>query len=149
VTDIAPELPDEALGHLQETLLRAVLSRESLPGGGQPVDLPDLPFVLRQPAVFLSNENLAGSLSLEALPVPVHILSQEDMVEEARESGDRAYLHFQRTQEEGDAVRVTLEAKIIPQDPGQHALGLSGVQVKFRKVDGQWVTVEDPRFLAT
>jgi hypothetical protein len=46
-------------------------------------------------------------------------------------------------------MRVTLEAKIIPQDPRQHTLSLSGVQVKFRMIDGQWVTVEEPRFFAT
>jgi hypothetical protein len=149
VTDIGSKLSDEALGHLQETLLRAVLSRELLPGGRQAVELPDLSFVLRQPVVLLSNENLARSASLEGLPIPVHVLSQEEMVEEARQHGDIAYLHFQPAQQEDDAVGVTLETKIIPQDAGQHALGLSGVQVWFRQVNARWEAIDEPRFFAT
>jgi hypothetical protein len=148
VTEIGSTLPDEVLGHLQETLLRAVLSRGSLPGGRRPVEFPDLSFVLRQPTVLLSNENLARSVSLEGSPVPVRVLSQEAIVEEARERGDTAYLRFQPAQQEGDAVIVTLEARIAPQDPGVHALGLGGVQVRFQQVDGRWETVNEPRFFA-
>jgi hypothetical protein len=110
--------------------------------------LPDLSFVLRQPTVLLSNENLARSVSLEGSPVPVRVLSQEEIVEDARERGDTAYLRFQPTQQEDGAVRVTLEARIAPQDPGVHAVGLSGVQVGFQQVDGRWETVGEPRFFA-
>jgi hypothetical protein len=149
VTESGSKLSDEVLGHLQETLLRSVLSREALPGGRRPVEMPDLSFVLRQSTVLLSNENLASSVSLEGLPVPVRVLSQEEIVEEARERGDTAYLRLQPAQEEGDAVRVTLEARIVPQDPGSLALGLSGVQVRFQQADGQWETVDEPRFFAT
>jgi len=130
-------------------LLRSVLSREALPGSRQPVEMPDLSFVLRQSPVLLSNENLASSVSLEGLPVPVRVLSQEEIVEEARERGDTAYLRFQPAQEEGDAVRLTLEARILPQDPGSLALGLSGVQVRFQQADGQWETADEPSFFAT
>jgi hypothetical protein len=149
VTDSGSKLPDEVLGHLQETLLRSVLSREALPGGTRPVEMPDLSFVLRQSTVLLSNDNLASSVSLEALPVPARVLSLEDIVKEAQERGDVAYLRFQPALEEGNAIRVTLEAKIIPQDARQHALGLSGVQVKFANADGRWMTVDEPRFFAT
>lgn len=149
MTEVGSTPSDEALGQLQETLLRAVLSRDFLPGGRQLVEMPDLSFVLRQPTVLLSNENLARSLLLEELPVPIRIISPEGIVEEARASGDIAYLRFQPAQEEGEAVRLTLEARIVPQDPGLHALGLSGVQVVFRQVDGRWETVDEPRFFAT
>jgi len=149
VPEVGSTLPDEVLGHLQQTLLRAVLSRELLPGGRQPVEMPDLSFVLRQPTVLLSNENLARSLSLEELPIPIHIISPEGIVEEARASGDIAYLRFQPAQEQDGTVRLTLQARIVPQDPGVHPLGLSGVQVGFQNVAGRWETVDEPTFFAT
>ncbi len=149
MTEVGSTPPDEALGQLQQTLLQAVLSREFLPGGRQPVEMPDLSFVLRQPTVLLSNENLARSISLEGLPLPVRVLSQQDVVEQARQSGDLAYLRFQPAQQEDDTVRLTLEARIVPQDPSLHALGLSGIQAKFRRVEGEWETVDEPNFFAT
>jgi hypothetical protein len=149
MAEVGSTLPDEILGHLQETLLRAVLAKESLPGGRQPVELPDLSFVLRQPAVLLSNENLARSVSLEALPVPVRVLSPQDIAEEGSTSGDIAYLRFQPAQEEDDTVRLTLQASIVPRDPGLLALGLSGIQVRFQQIEDQWEIVDEPAFFAT
>jgi hypothetical protein len=85
----------------------------------------------------LECKNLARSVSLEGLPVPVRILSEKHIVEEVRESGDIAYLRFQPAQQEDDALRVTLEARIVPQDPGVHALGLGEIQVRLQRVDGR------------
>jgi hypothetical protein len=141
--------PDEVLGHLQKTLLIAVLSRGFLPGGKQPLELPDLSFVLHQPTVLLSNENLARSVSLEGFSVPVRVLAPEQVVEEARSSGDTAYLHFGAAQEEGETVGLTLQAKIVPQDPDLRALGLSGVQVRFQQAEGRWEAVDEPIFFAS
>jgi hypothetical protein len=45
---------------------------------------------------------------------------------------------MQPAQQEGAAVRVTLEARIVPQDPGVHALSLGGFQVRFQRVEGRW-----------
>ena len=149
MTEAGSTPPDEALGQLQEMLLRAVLSRDFLPGGRQLVEMPDLSWVLREPTVLLSNENLAGSLLLEELPVPIRITSPEDIVEEARASGDIAYLRFHPAQEEGEVVRLTLEARIVPKDPGLHALGLSGIQANFRQDDGGWQTIDEPLYFAT
>jgi hypothetical protein len=149
MAEVGSTLPDEILGHLQETLLRAVLAKEPLPGGRQPVELPDLSFVLRQPAVLLSKENLARSVSLEALPVPVRVLSPQDIAEEGSTSGDTAYLRFQPAQEEDDTVRLTLQASIVPRDPGLLALGLSGIQVRFQQIEDQWEIVDEPAFFAT
>ena len=149
MTEAGPTPPDEALGQLQVTLLGAVLSRDFLPGGRQPVEMPDLSFVVRQSPVLLSNENLARSLLLEELPVPIRIISPEAIVEKAHASGDIAYLRFQPIQVEGEVIRLTLEARIVPQDPNVHALGLSGIQANFRRVEGGWETVDEPRFFAT
>jgi hypothetical protein len=149
VTNKASNLPDEVLGHLQHTILWSVLSGEALPGGRRPVKMPDLSFVLRRSPVLMSSENLAKSLSLETLPVPVRISSVEDLADKASEGEEVAYLRFQPALKEDGTIRVTLEAKIIPRDTGQRALGLGGVQVKFAKANGQWLAVEEPRFFAT
>ena len=150
MTEVGSTPSDEALGQLQQTLLRAVLSRDFLPGGRQPVEMPDLSFVLRQPTVLLSNENLARSLSLEELPVPIRVIPPEGIVEETRASGeDIVYLRFQPSQEEDGVVRLTLESRIVPQDPGVRALGLSGIQANFRRVEGGWEIIDEPRFFAT
>jgi hypothetical protein len=140
---------EEVLGHLQKTLLTAVLSRGFLPGGRQPLELPDLSFVLHQPTVLLSNENLARSVSLEGFSVPVRVLAPEEVVEEARSSGDTAYLQFGPAQEEGETVGLTLQARIVPQDPDLRALGLSGVQVRFRQAQDRWEAVDEPIFFAS
>jgi hypothetical protein len=149
LSEVGSTPPDEVLGHLQQMLLQAVLSRGFLPGGRQPVEMPDLSFVLRQPTALLSNENLARSLSLEELPVPMRVIAPEDIAEEAHVSGDIAYVRFQPAQEEDGTVRLTLQARIVPQDPGVHPLGLSGVQVGFQNVAGRWETVDEPAFFAT
>lgn len=138
---------EEELRSLQKTLLRAVLLSEPLPGGDQPLIIPDLDLILRQPIVVLSDENLAGSLSIEESPKPIRILSQEDLLQEARLQGDLAYFHFQPPNIDGNAVRLTLEMKIAPRDPSQHTLGLGGVQARFQKIS-QWEVIEEPIFFA-
>jgi hypothetical protein len=139
----------EVVRHLQETLLNAVLLSQRLPGGKRQIVFPDLPFILRQPTVVLLEENLAKGISIEDLQKPIRMLSREALVQEARIQGDITYLRFQPVQREGRVVQLTLEAKIAPRDPVQHTLGLSGIQVKFQEVAGQWEVVDEPVFFAT
>lgn len=139
----------EVLRYLQETLLKAVVLSQPLPGGNQPILFPDLSFIRRQSTVVLVDENLAGPLSIEEPPTPVRILTREALLQEARTQGDITYLRFQPPVREGNVVRLTLEAKIVPHDPTQRTLGLSGVQAKFQEVAGQWEAVEEPIFFAT
>jgi hypothetical protein len=137
-------MSDEVLAQLQELLLKDVLSKQQMPGTAQPVWFPDLPFIFRESAVMLINENLAHSISIEELSVPVRILSQETLLEEARTHGDIAYLRFQPLKVEDDIVQLTLEAKICPRNLGQLTLGLSGVRVMFQKVSDKWQVVGEP-----
>lgn len=141
-------LPDEALGQLQGTILRAVFSRQRLPGSQQPIQFPDLSFILRQSTIFLVNENLAESFSFTDSLKPVRILSSEALRREAQLQGDIAYLRFQTPQVENNVVRLTLEAKIASSDTNQQPLGLSGMQVRFQEVACQWKAVEEPIFFA-
>jgi hypothetical protein len=139
---------DKAVRRLQELLLTAVLLRRPLPGVDRALVLPDLDFVLREESVVVANENLAGSLSLEGLARPVRILSPDDIREEASRRGDVAYLRFEPAERAGDAIRLTLQARMAPSDPGRGVLGLSGVQLRFREVAGEWEVAEDPVFFA-
>ena len=135
---------DEVLGRLQELLLNAILLGQKLPGIDQSVRFPDLPFLLQESTVTLIDENLANSVSAEEVLVPVRILSLEALLEEAHAQGDIAYLRFQPLEIEGDTVRLTLEAKICTHDPNQPVLGLSGIQVTFQKISGDWQVVNEP-----
>jgi hypothetical protein len=144
-----PEVQDEVIGRLQEALLKAILSGQPLPGSAQPMVLPDSSFILSQPTVFLIDENLAESISLEELSLPIRIVSLEALRETARAQGNVAYLRFQPAEKENNTIRLTLEARIAPEDPGQHILGLSGVQVKFHEISGQWKVIEAPSYFAS
>jgi len=137
-------MPDEVLGQLQELFLKAVLLGQKLPGLNQVVQFPDLPFLLQESTVNLIDENLANSVSITKITVPVRILSQEALLEEAHEEGDIAYLRFQPPEMEDSTVRLTLEARIFPQNPNQPVLGLSGIQVTFHRILGIWQVVNEP-----
>jgi hypothetical protein len=149
-SDSSPKLAsDEVIRRLQETLLGAVLMGRPLPGSNQPTSFPDFSFIERQPVVYLAEENLSGAISVEGLPKPLRILPRDELLKEARAHGDLTYLYFHPPVEEGGALRFTLEAKIIPQNPEHHALGLSGLQVKFHQADGRWETTSDHGYFAT
>ncbi|MBD2068240.1 hypothetical protein H6F93_12030 [Leptolyngbya sp. FACHB-671] len=137
-------MSDEVLGRLQELLLEAVLLGQELPGFDQSVQFPDLSFLLEESIVTLIDENLANSISFEEISIPVRILSQEALLEEGYEKGNVAYLRFQPPEIEDNAVRLTLEAKIYSHDSSQFALGLSGIQVTFQRISGDWQVVNEP-----
>ena len=147
---------DETLRHLQMLLLRAILLGEPLPGSGQSLSVPDLRFVLRQPAIPLSSENFAGSVenfagsvSIEGLPKPLHVLSPEELIEESREQGEVAYLRFQPAKQNADTVQLTIEARLATADTERAPLGLGGTQVVFQRVEDEWTVATPPASYAT
>jgi hypothetical protein len=144
------ELDDAAIRQLQEALLEALLLNRPLPGSTKPIVFPDLALILRQSTIPLIDENLVGLISIEGLPKPVRILSLDALLEEARAKGNLAYLRFQPAERvSSDAVRLTLQAGIAPDEPGQHALGLSGVQINVQKIGDQWKAIDEPIFFAS
>jgi hypothetical protein len=143
------KLPESELLHLAEMMLRAIVSGEPLPGCDQPIRFPDLAFVLNQPNVMVVNENILGFPTNLNLSKPVQIVSRQSLLRQAGELGDIYYLHFRRPQIKGDTVQLTLEAKIAPRDPHQPLLGLSGLQVTFKKVDGKWQALGEDRSFAS
>jgi hypothetical protein len=140
--------PRVELSRLQHGLLKAALLGEQLPGGGS-ARLADQAFILRHPQIYLSDENLAGAISLEGLPKPLRIVSGKDVRHEADVQGDVAYLRFLPPHETADGIWLTLEARLYSGDPSQHSMGLSSVQVKLRKVDGGWELTGESRGLAS
>lgn len=143
-----PVPDDETLQHLQTLLLGAVLRGEPLPGSDQPVSFPDLSFILRQPAVLLSSENLAGPVSVPGLSSPLRVLDPEELTAESGERGEAAYLRFQPATQAGDTVRLTLEARIAIADPGQTPLGLSAIQAAFEPSGDGWRVANPPAAFA-
>ena len=138
----------EVILALQELLLRAVLLSQTLPGHATPLQLPDLSFILRQPEIYLADENLAGDLSATDLGKPLCILTELQVKQRARQQGDTAYLQFLESKAKNGEVRLTLAAKIAAKDPDKHPLGLSSVQVIFHKTGSGWEAVESPVYSA-
>jgi hypothetical protein len=131
-------LSERALADLQRSLVEAVLLGRPLPGAGRALAFPDRAFFEERPTVTLLDEHLAPDLSLDDLPVPVRVLSREELLDEARREGDLPYLRFSAPEKVDDAVRLGLEATIATAEPGRRVLGLSNVQATFRKVDDRW-----------
>jgi len=142
VTTIAPD----ELAALQSRLLEAVISRTPLEAGASPIEFPDLAFVLRQPVVYVLDENLGGSLTVDA-PQTIRVASSEELVAAARDQGDVAYFHLQPADVGDGTVRLTLDAKIATAQ-AQPVLGLSTIQVTFEKINGQWRAVSPPTLSA-
>jgi hypothetical protein len=142
-------LSASVIGQLQEALLKAVLLREPLPGVSQPLAFADLAFVLNQPEILVSNEHVAGPIAINDAPRSVRVLSPSDIAKLVRHAtGDVVFLRFQQPEVANDTVGLTLEAKLVPRDGGQQPLGLSGVQVRFRKIGGRWQADEPPAHFA-
>ena len=133
---------------LQETVLKAVLLGQHLPGSGQTARLPDKAFIFRHPNVYVSDENLAGQFSLEGLSKPIRIVSTKALQREAKDKGEIAYLRFSAPEIKGDTVALTLEGKIVSTDPNRVPLGLSSVHFTFKKVNDKWESVAQPYYSA-
>ena len=130
-------------------LLTALLSGQPLPGSDTPMNFPDLPTVVSQPNVIIADENLDQKVEVKASPKPVKILSIDEIREQARTGQNLIYLHFQAPEVGENSVGLTLSAKIMPANPDQHTLGLSTVQIKFKKVGSEWLAESDPMYSAS
>ena len=135
---------NEVLAQLDQAVLDSVLTGRPLPGGVTPV-LPDLGFIRRQPAILVAKEGLAGTLSGEALPQPLRIVSRND-IQTAESTSDTAYLQFHNEILSPDEISVVLEGRISSPSSGQG--GLISVRVIFHQRDGKWEAAGDPAVLA-
>jgi hypothetical protein len=140
---------NEVLLKLQESMVKAVLLGQSLPGHDQPIKLPDLEFVTRQQFIYLVDTGLATGFALQGLPKPLKIVSVDTLRQEAQQSGEIAYLQFHVNEATESAIDLRLEARIASSDPQRGELGLSSVQVKFSKQGDQWKAVDPPLYSAT
>ena len=141
--------PKAEIGKLQGMLLTALFSGQPLPGANTPMNFPDLPTVVSQPNVILADENLDQKVQVKGSPKPVKILSLAEIRAQARAGQDLIYLHFQPANVGDDSVGLTLAAKIMPANPDQRTLGLSTVQIKFRKVGAEWLAESAPMYSAS
>jgi len=135
---------NEVLLKLQESMVKAVLSGQPLPGHDQPIRLPDLQFVTRQPFIYLLDTNLAGTLALPDLPKPLKIISPDTLRQEVQQQGEIAYLQFHINESTESVVALRLEARIASSDPNRRELGLSSIQLKFARQGDEWKATEPP-----
>ncbi len=142
------KLSTKELRELQKTVLKAVLLGQQLPGSGQKARLPDSAFIMRHPDIYLSDENLAGRISLQGLSKPLRIVSTMALQGEVRDKGEIAYLRFSAPDMKVDTVVLTLEGKIVSKDPNRLPLGLSSVHCTFKKVNDKWEAVAQPFYSA-
>jgi hypothetical protein len=139
---------NQVLMQLQEMLLRAVLLGQPLPGYDQPVRIPDLEFITRQPDIYLVDQNLAGPITLPDAPKPLRIVSAETLQQEAQIKGNIAYLQFHVTEAADSSIRLRLETRIATAEPNRGELGLSSIDVTFSKVGNEWRVVDAPIYSA-
>lgn len=130
----APSTPQ--IGELQQSVLRAVLSRAPLPGGGEPVSFPDLQFVTAGGTAMVLDENFHGAAESGE---GIRVVSRDELAREAGERGQVGYLRFQPPTVDGREVRLTLEAHLAGTDPAERAAGLAGMQFVLRDEGGRWV----------
>lgn len=142
-TRSAAKLTEEALGQMQGAMLQAILTGSPLPGQSRPLDLPDLPQLLNQPAVILSSENLGGPIHLQDPTKPVYILSEEVIQERAQDEGRLLYLQFQPPQSVADGILLTLAIQVAQGQRGLPSLGMSGLQVTFQRKGKGWQATDE------
>ncbi|TQJ31152.1 hypothetical protein [Microbacterium sp. SLBN-146] len=130
---------DADLLALDQAVVDSILGGAPLPGSGTVVHLPDLDFLRRDDAILVSSRGLPGSLSGAALGTE---LTTIDVEGPGGETEDLAYLEVSNASERDDVVRVTVRGRL--RRAGSDAeLGLSAVQVTFRRRDGRWVADPD------
>ncbi|HSN77644.1 MAG TPA: hypothetical protein VL334_21430 [Anaerolineae bacterium] len=136
-------LPEDVLGQLQGAMLQGILTSSPLPGQSRPLDLPDLPELLNQPAVILSTENLGGPIHLQDPTKPVYILSEEAIQVRAQDEGSFLYLQFQPPQSVAGGVLLTVAIQVAQGERGLPSLGMSGLQVTFQRKGTGWQATDE------
>jgi hypothetical protein len=139
---------NEVLLNLQQSMVKAVLLGQPLPGHDQPIRLADLEFVTRQPFIYLVDTNLASGFDLQGLPKPLKIASPETLRQEAQQGAEIAYLQFHVNEASESVIDLRLETRIASSDSQRGELGLSSVQVKFSKQGDEWKAGDSPLYSA-
>jgi hypothetical protein len=91
----------------------------------------------------LSSENLGGPIGVEGASKPIHILAKEAIQTRAQREGELLYLQFQPPRRVEGGVQLTLQILIAQREPGSPTLGLSGVQVTFRRSGRKWQAADE------
>ena len=135
------ELSHAELGALQQILISSVLTGSPLPGASQPASLPDLDWVLRQPEILLSDEDLMGNPSVDSPSRLLRIVTASEL------KPGSAYLQLSHSGTSDSAVTLRMEVRVASA-PGTRAALLSSIMVMFRHEAGQWIVPDEPVMLA-
>lgn len=139
-------IPESELSKLKEQVLNAVLNDQSMPGSNKKLHFPDLPFVLDQPDIYLMDDSIRNTITIEKINKPLQVVSQETIDQKVKESGRITHFMFHTKQAGKEKLLLTLETKVA--SPGQRASSLTSMQLKFQKFGKEWKIIEEPTSLS-
>ena len=87
-------ISENELAKLKEKVLKAVLNNQTMPGSNKILNFPDLPFVLTQADIYLVDDNIRNTITIEKINKPVQTVSQEFLKQKTSESGKVIYFFY-------------------------------------------------------
>jgi len=140
-------ISETELAKLKEKVLKAVLNNQAMPGSDKSLNFPDLPFVLNQPDIYLVDDTIKNTITIEKINKPLQVVSQEFLNQKASESGNITYFQFHTKKSGKDNLLLSLETKIISPS-NQRSSSLTSMQLKFQKVGKEWKMIDEPTSLS-
>ena len=140
-------ISENELAKLKEKVLKAVLNNQTMPGSNKIFNFPDLPFVLTQPDIYLVDDNIRNTVTIEKINKPVQTVTQEFLNQKTSESGKIVYFQFHSKKSGKDNLVLTLESKVLSSSD-QRTSSLTSMQIKFQKVGKEWKMIDEPTSLS-
>lgn len=135
------------LADLKEKVLKAVLNNQTIPGSNKPLNFPDLPFVLTQPDIYLVDDTVRNTITIDKINKPVQVVAQEFLNQKTSESGKIAFFKFSTKKSGKDNLILSLETKLV--SSSDHRISsLTSMQLKFQKVGKEWKMIDEPTSLS-
>jgi hypothetical protein len=140
-------IPQNELALLKESVLRAVLNNQALPGSDRPLHFPDLPFVLSQREIYLVDDDIRTDIHIESLGKPVQLISEATLADRQGASGKVVYFQFHTSEVSEKSLKLRLDAKV--QSAGySRTLSLTSMELKLEKDGDKWQMTNEPTSLS-
>lgn len=140
-------ISENKLAKLKEKVLKSILNNQLIPGSNKTLSFPDLPFVLTQPDIYLVDDSIRKTITIEKINKPVQIVSEEFLNQKASESGKVIYFQFHAEKSGITNLVLSLEAKVLSSSD-QRTSSLTSMQMKFQKVGKEWIMIDEPTSLS-
>ena len=140
-------ISENELAKLKEKVLKAVLNNQTMHGSNKIFNFPDLPFVLTQADIYLVDDNIRNTITIEKINKPVQVVTQEFLNQKTSESGKVIFFQFHSKKSGKDNLVLTLESKVLSSSD-QRTSSLTSMQIKFQKVGKEWKMIDEPTSLS-